>query len=85
MGPGSPRPVALVLNLASPGTCFAAPAFNEVLEALQVALDTTIHHSEQITDVFDDTLWIVVHLNGDTCIGRIQLVEGHHVSGDRLL
>src|SRR5688500_3083110 len=43
---------AAFLDLAAPGARLAAPALDEVLEALQVALHAHLHDAEGVAEVF---------------------------------
>src|SRR5690606_25003499 len=53
----------VVLDLAAPRAGLHAPALDEVLEALQVALAPPVDHAQRIADLFLHPLGLVVHLH----------------------
>src|SRR5690606_24593914 len=65
----------VVLDLAAPRAGLHATALDEVLEALQVALDPPVDHAQRIADLFLHPLGLVVHLHHDARLRIVQAME----------
>lgn len=52
----------ILINFTAPRASLLATSLDELLEALQVALNAARHEAERIADILDQTLGVVVHL-----------------------
>src|SRR5207237_6476112 len=67
-----------LLDLAAPGARLTPAALDELLEALEVALDAGLHDAQRVGDVLHDALGLVVDLQHHARPVVVDAVEGHH-------
>src|SRR5690242_7864260 len=72
----SPRSDSGAVHLAAPGAGLAALLFDELAEALQVALHPAVDHAQLVAGRLDQALRVVVHLDGDPGVLVVEAVEG---------
>src|SRR5512134_2041210 len=65
-------------DLAAPAAGLHAAALDDLLEALEVALDASLHEAERVADLLHRPLGLVVHLQHDPGLALVEAVEGHH-------
>src|SRR6266404_913571 len=73
---GDLAPIHLtLLDLAAPGARLTPAALDELLEALQVALDARLHDAQRVGDVLHDTLRLVHAMRSS---GRCSVISAIH-------
>src|SRR5438105_11908205 len=76
---GDLAPIHLtLLDLAAPGARLTPAALDELLEALEAALDARLHHAQRVGNVLHDTLRLVVDLQHHARPVVVDAMEGHH-------
>src|SRR5690606_27335495 len=68
------------VDLTPPGASLAAAVLDELLEALQVALHSTVHRPQLVPYLLGHTLGLEHHLQGDPGLVVVERVKRHHPS-----
>lgn len=69
--------LSTAVDLATPGTSLRATRLDECLEAFKVTFHPTRDKSQRITDILDDSLRIVLHLQIHACAIVAEWFETH--------
>src|SRR5690242_18899424 len=65
-------------HIPSPGTGLGRPAFDELLEPLQVTGDPALQNAQFVADVLDEAVGVDVDLSCHTGVVVVEAMKGHH-------
>src|SRR5438874_11443399 len=64
-------------DLAAPGTGLGAPPFDELLEALEVALNPAGYYAEDAARLLLNVFWLIVHVDLELCVALVDGFENY--------
>lgn len=69
-----------MLDIATPRSGLNTTLFNELLEVLKVALDTTVKYAQHIADFLSHLLGLIPHLQGHARRHVVNMMERYDAS-----